>query len=157
MKQRKNTTSYKQKKRKIWLIPVVIVLIIILFGFFGIISDSPSRQELASLTIGDIDFSSLNDGTYSGSFVGTKGNQRDSTVEVTILNGKISNIHVVKGAIDEAGTPLDIGNGNTVYDLFDDVLAQKTLQVDVVSGATLTSKSHLKALEDALQQAQTAP
>jgi uncharacterized protein with FMN-binding domain len=33
-------------------------------------------------------------------------------------------------------------------------LSSQSLQVDVISGATLTSKTHLKALEDALKKAQ---
>ena len=42
-----------------------------------------------------------------------------------------------------------------IFHIFDDVQKSKSLQVDVISGATLTSKVHLKALEDALKQAQS--
>ncbi|QAT63508.1 FMN-binding protein [Acidilutibacter cellobiosedens] len=38
--------------------------------------------------------------------------------------------------------------------MFDNVVKSQTLQVDVINGATLTSKVHLKALENALKQAQ---
>jgi hypothetical protein len=43
----------------------------------------------------------------------------------------------------------------TIYPLFrlTDAKKKRTLQVDVISGATLTSKTHLKALENALEQA----
>jgi uncharacterized protein with FMN-binding domain len=79
---------------------------------------------------------------------------RDATVEVEIVNGSVSDIRILKGAVDEAGTPQELGSGKTAADLFDSVIAQKTLQVDVISGATLTSKTHLKALEQALLQTQ---
>ncbi|WP_368487958.1 FMN-binding protein [Clostridium sp. BJN0013] len=37
-------------------------------------------------------------------------------------------------------------------DLFQKVIELQSLQVDIISGATLTSKAHLKALENALKQ-----
>ena len=154
MKQSQCNDKRKQKKRRLWLIPVIVVLLCVVFGLIAMMRDAPNRQELASLTIGEIDFTSLRDGTYTGSFVGSEGNQRDATVEVTISSGAISNIRVIKGAVDASGVAADIGGGNTVYALFDEVLSQETMQVDVVSGATLTSKAHLKAFENALQQAQ---
>ncbi|HHV58206.1 MAG TPA: FMN-binding protein, partial [Firmicutes bacterium] len=35
-----------------------------------------------------------------------------------------------------------------------EVIKSQSLQVDVISGATLTSKAHLKAVENALEQAE---
>lgn len=43
--------------------------------------------------------------------------------------------------------------GISIGDLFRHVIESQSLQVDVISGATLTSKAHLKALENALEQA----
>jgi uncharacterized protein with FMN-binding domain len=42
----------------------------------------------------------------------------------------------------------------TIEDLFKRVIDSDSLQVDAISGATLTSKAHLKALENALKQSQ---
>jgi Uncharacterized protein conserved in bacteria len=154
MKQQKDTTTRKQKKKTLGLILATLVLLLAVVCIAAIVRDAPSRQELASLSIGTIDFSNLQDGVFTGSFVGSKGSQRDATVEVTVSNGAISNIRVLKGAVDVSGVAKDIGNGKTVYDLFDAVLSQETMQVDGISGATLTSNAHLKALENALLQAQ---
>ncbi len=44
-------------------------------------------------------------------------------------------------------------NGVTMADLLKKAVETKSLQVDAISGATLTSKAHLKALENALKQA----
>ena len=154
MKQQKDTTTRKQKKKTLGLILATLVLLLVVVCIAAIVRDAPSKQELASLSIGTIDFSNLQDGVFTGSFVGSKGSQRDATVEVTVSNGAISNIRVLKGAVDVSGVATDIGNGKTVYDLFDAVLSQETMQVDGISGATLTSNAHLKALENALLQAQ---
>ena len=144
----------KTKKRRWWLIPVVILLVFIIVGAAAILSDAPARREIAALTIGSVDFTNLKDGTYIGSFTGVEGSMRDTTVEVTISDGTVSSFRILKGAVDETGVPLEIGNGQTVLDLFDRVKDAESMQVDVVSGATLTSKTHLKALENALMQAQ---
>lgn len=47
-----------------------------------------------------------------------------------------------------------IGKGQTIKNLFDEIIENQSLQVDVVSGATLTSKAHLNAVENALKQAE---
>lgn len=157
MNRSKNNIAAKQKKRRLWWIPVIVLSLCVIAGMIAIIGDAPSRQELASLTFSEIDFSRLNDGIYTATFTGTKGSLRDASLEVTISNGEITNIRIIMGAVDENGVPQEIGNGMTINDLFDTVLEQKTLQVDAVSGATLTSNAHLKALEVALLDAQRNP
>ena len=148
-----NTVTTK-KKRRWWLIPILLLLALCAVGTAAVLSDAPSRREISSLPIGDVDFSNLKDGTYIGSYIGTESNLRDTTVEVVISSGSVSSIRILKGAVEEMGAPQEIGKGKTAYDLFDAVVATKTLQVDTISGATLTSKTHLKALEQALLQAQ---
>jgi len=145
------------RKRRLWLIPVAILVVLVLFAVVAVISDAPSRQEVSSLTFRDIDFSLLKDGTYTGAFVGKQGSLRDATVEIEIEGGSITNIHVLKGAINEYGAEQELADGKSVRDLFDAVLLQSTLQVDAISGATLTSNAHLKALEQALLQAEQKP
>lgn len=149
-----STPVPRKRKRRLWLIPVTLVLLMVIAVAAMFFSDMPSRRELQALSIGTIDFRNLQDGTYVGSFIGTKGNLRDATVEATITDGVVSDIRILGETVDETGAPPEIGDGMSVYDLFDTVVAQKTMQVDVVSGATLTSKAYLKALENALQQAQ---
>ena len=142
------------KKRRFWLIPVVILVVLVLSGSFAVISDAPSRQEVSSLTFRDIDFSLLNDGTYTGAFIGKQGSLRDATVEIAVEGGQVSRIQILKGAIDENSAELELTNGKSIRDLFEAVLQQKNLQVDAISGATLTCNAHLKALEQALLQAE---
>ena len=146
-----------RKRRRFWLIPVILLLLLAIIGLVALVSDAPARQELANLTFGEIDFAHLNDGTYTGSYTGTRSNLRDATVEVTIIGGVITDIRVVSGAADENGTPTELKNGQTILDLFSRVREAQSLHVDTISGATLTSNAHLKALELALEQAQANP
>jgi uncharacterized protein with FMN-binding domain len=142
------------KKRRLSLIPVVILVVLALSCTFAVISDAPSRQEVSQLTLCDIDFSRLQDGTYTGAFTGKQGSLRDATVEIAVEGGLVSRIRILKGAIDENGAELELADGKSIRDVFNSVLAQKSLQVDSISGATLTCNAHLKALEQALLQAE---
>ena len=147
------TVKTGKKKVKVWLIILIVLGVAALSGVIGFLADSPERQELQALTIGNVDFSKLQDGTYIGEYTGTKGDSRNATVEVTISGGKITRISILKGAIDSSGEPVELADGMTMDDLFQKVMQSESLQVDAVSGATLTSKAHLKALENALKQA----
>lgn len=62
---------------------------------------------------------------------------------------------MTEGSLADDKQETEIKKGITINHLFDEVIKSQTLQVDVISGATLTSKAHLKALEDALKQAET--
>ena len=147
-------TVTTKNKRRWWLIPILLLLVLCAVGTAAVLSDAPSRREISALSIENVDFSNLKDGTYTGSFVGTEGNLRDTTVEVVVADGSVSNIRILRGAVDNTGAAQEMGKGKTAYDLFDAVLLKKSMQVDLISGATLTSKTHLKALEQALLQAQ---
>ena len=61
--------------------------------------------------------------------------------------GRVSDIQL--------GGSKDPGAENTDYKvLYERVIEDQTLQVDTISGATLTSKAYLQAVENALLQAQ---
>ena len=148
-------SSGKRKgKRKMWKVILVIVFIISSVALGAVILDGPGRREIAGLTFHPINFKKLRDGTYIGDFKGTKSHLRDTKVEVTISGGEVSDIEILKGAMVKDGKPAKIRDGKSIDDLFDNVIKSETLQVDVISGATVTSKAHLKALENALEQAE---
>lgn len=149
----------KQPKQRKGLRKMGIALLII-FGLIvtvlagGFLIDAPGRREAADLVIDPVDFSRFRDGAYTGEFIGVKSHMRDTKVEVTISGGNISDITILKGALDKDGKPAQMNGGKTMDDLFGQVVKTKSLQVDVISGATLTSKTHLKALENALELAE---
>ncbi|MBU5672815.1 FMN-binding protein [Paenibacillus brevis] len=149
-----SASKMSRKKIRIRFILLIVVGVAILGTLIALLVDAPERQELQALTIGDVDFTRLRDGIYAGEYAGTKGSSRNATVQVTVSDAKITKIIVLKGALDSNGKPVKLTGEMTINDLFQRVLKTESLQVDTISGATLTSKAHLKALELALKQAQ---
>lgn len=117
--------------------------------------DAPSRAELAALTIGDVNIASLSDGTYTGVFHGERGSLRDTAVRATVEGGRLTDIQTVNGTQEGSGTSVAAATEPITAELYGEVIAAQSLQVDAVGGATLTSRAHLKALENALRPAQT--
>ena len=134
---------------------VILIVVIIAAGILaGLLADAPGRREIAGLTFSEVDFENLRNGKFVGEYKGTKSHLRDTKVEVMVSGGDISDIKIIKGAVDKEGKPSKLAGDKSISDLFEKVIESQTLQVDVISGATLTSKTHLKALENAMQQAQ---
>ncbi|AIQ51906.1 FMN-binding protein [Paenibacillus sp. FSL R7-0331] len=138
------------KKRTFVLVILGLIAVITLTGM---LYDAAGRREIRQLSIGAIDFSKLQDGSYTGEYSGTLNHLRDAEVQVTVSAGRVSEIRILKGAVDKTGKPLELKEGLSIVDLFGTVLQRQSLLVDAISGATLTSKTHLKALEHALEQA----
>jgi uncharacterized protein with FMN-binding domain len=111
------------------------------------------RREAANLVIEDVNFGRLKDGMNNGEYVGTKDHLRDTKVQVTVGGGAVEKIDVTGGALAQKQAQ-EIRGGQTLQSLFDRVIKKKTLKVDTISGATITSKTHLKAVENALEQAE---
>jgi len=147
------TSMNRKGKIRMWIV-LLIILGVIVAGLGGaILFSTPGRHEIQNLTIAAMDFKKLCDGTYVGEYKGTKDSFRNAKVQVSIDSGKVLNIDVLGSALIKEGKPIEIRNGLTIDDLFGRVIESQSLQVDVISGATLTSKAHLKAVENALEQA----
>jgi uncharacterized protein with FMN-binding domain len=140
---------------KMWIVIIIGIVIIAVISFGGILLSLSGRHEVQKLTIDFVNFGKLDDGIYIGEYTGIKSHSRDTRLQVTIYEGKISDIKILKGALDKEGNPTELTGGLNIDDLFENVIKSQSLQVDVISGATLTSKTHLKALENALEKAQT--
>ena len=108
---------------------------------------SKEHQEAKSLPLNAVDFSKLNDGTYHGVYEGGMYKWRANECDVTVTNGQVTDIQLVGSQ--------DPGTENTDCEmLYDRVIEAQSLQVDTISGATLTSKAYLQCVENALIQAQ---
>lgn len=118
-------------------------------GSIGWSKLSKEHREARSLPLNTVDFSKLNDGTYHGTYEGGMYKWRANKCQVTVSSGKIADIQLVESQ--------DFGAKNTGYkELYDRVIQAQSLQVDTISGATLTSKAYLQAVENALVQTQHA-
>jgi uncharacterized protein with FMN-binding domain len=130
------------------LILLVILVILAIGGAIACTAISKEHREAASLPLDAVDFDRLkNDGVYHGVYEGGMYGWRYNECDVTVANGRVT-------AIGLAGSK-DPGGGNTDYEmLYDRVIEAQSLQVDTISGATLTSKAYLQCVENALIQAQ---
>ncbi|MDF2922302.1 MAG: FMN-binding domain protein [Paenibacillaceae bacterium] len=144
----------RKGKKKMWIGIAITAGIIAAVSAGGILFTEQGRREVRELKIAAMDFKKLRDGTYVGEYKGIKDHSRDTQIEATVSGGKLSGIKIKKGALDKTGNPAKLTGGLSIDDLFDKVIESQSLQVDVISGATLTSKAHLKGLENALEQAQ---
>jgi len=142
------TTNKRKEKRKIMgLIIIGIVLIIVaISGGFGWSKVSKEHKQMRNLPLNKVDFSNLKDGTYKGSFNGGMYKWRENEIQVKVENGQVTNIQVLK---NKENRPKEFTDK-----LFNRVIQSQSLQVDVVTGATMTSKAYLQGAENALKKAQ---
>ena len=130
-----------------WVIALVVVAGLATAGGVGWSRLMKEHQEARSLPLNAVDFSKLNDGTYHGAYGGGMYKWRANECDVMVTNGKVAAIQLVGSQ--------DPGSKNATHEeLYDRVIQAQSLQVDTISGATLTSKAYLQAVENALLQAQ---
>ncbi|HNU79479.1 MAG TPA: FMN-binding protein [Bacillota bacterium] len=130
------------KSRRRIVLAAVIALAAIIIAVFGAKSYiEASLVKLTETSIPDVDLSKIADGVYKGSH---KVFPVEAEVRVTIENHKIIGIELVKHFN---------GQGTAAEVIPDRVTEAQSLKVDIVSGATYSSKVILKAIENALQSA----
>jgi uncharacterized protein with FMN-binding domain len=140
--------SKRKGKNKMlgWIIVLIVVAALSIGGAIGWSYLSKEHNEAKNLSLNAVDFSKLNDGTYIGEYVGGMYKWRANKVQVTVSSGKVTDIKILEHK--ENQKPEFTGK------LYDRVIKDQSLQVDTISGATLTSKAYLKPVESALIQAQ---
>jgi len=123
------------------------LIILIAVGLGGaIICTSGERQEGKNLPIAAVDFNNLKDGTYIGEYEGGMNKLRTNKVQVIVSSGEVTDIKILEHK--ENQKPEFTGK------LYGGVIKAQSLQVDTISGATITSKAYLKSVENALLKAQ---
>ena len=95
-----------------------------------------------SLTVTTPDLALVNDGVYKGHY-NMSSTPVKVTLNVTSLDHKISKIDI----LDHTSSPI----GKKAEKIIDTILEKQSLEVDVISGATVSSKAILKAVENAFQ------
>lgn len=130
------------KRKKIVILSILIVLIGFTIAIIGTKAYIEAKLErLADQTISNVDLSNAKDGVYIGSY---KAFPVAAEVEVTINKHRIKEIELKKH---------NNGQGSAAEIIPGKVVEAQTLEVDIVAGATYSSKVILKAIEDALNQA----
>lgn len=130
-----------------WSIVLAFIALLGIGGSIGYSKVSKEHEEAKSLSLDEVDFGRLSDGTYIGTYEGGMYKWRANRVKVTVRAGKVTDIKLLSSKED---------NGKSTYhiDIYNRVMEKQSLQVDTISGATLTSKAYLKGIENALKEAQ---
>lgn len=109
---------------------------------YGMVNNSSNNTPASSSNVNKSEQKKYKDGTYTG--VG-KGKNLDLKVAVTIKDNKITNVEIVSNNETKGKEAL-----NTIPNK---IVETQSTEVDVVSGATMTSKGIMEAVNDALSQA----
>lgn len=117
---------------------VVIVVIVMLAGFAFYMSRGLEAGK--NLDIGGIDLTNVEDGTYTGKH---DDGRFSNEVSVTVKDHRITDIRVIKD--------VTFAKPDWRDDLLARVIEKQDTGVDIVSGATVTSKAYMKSIENALK------
>jgi len=133
----------RRLKKTIKIVHIVLAVVILIGTVGAIVMSNADRKlsELYNVQICDVDLASVPDGKYEGTH---KVFPISAVVEVTVKEHKITGIDLVKH---------QNGQGGAAEAIPGKVVEAQSLQVDAVSGATLSSKVILLAIEDALKNA----
>jgi len=137
-----------QRKSKVNGCLIVVIVFVVLGAAAGIgwTFLSKEHKQARSLPLDAVDFNKLKDGTYTGSYAGGMYRWRANEARVVVSSGRVAQIELLR-----AEEKREEGWEQALYDR---VIAAQSLQVDTISGATLTSKAYLQAVENALLGAQ---
>lgn len=132
------------KKKVYRIIGIVVGVIAIGFGilYFVFLAPGFKQQKIVrNMQIDEVDLSKIPDGTYQGDFSFSK---LFYEVEVSVKNHSMESIKVLRNGTND--------HAKKAEGVLQNVLNAQSLKVDVVTGATTTSKALLKATENALNK-----
>ncbi len=116
---------------------LVFIVIIMVYAFLG-------KDQTLALQISPVNLSGIASGKYTGTYDCFRWS---NTVTVTVVDHRITDIEIVKAPS---------GRDSIEKDLESRIIDAQSPVIDAVSGATADSKAFLKAVENALQNAQPA-
>lgn len=127
--------------KKIFKIIVSIFILLLLIAIGGVFFISRGLESGMNLVINDVELSSLSDGMYNGKH---EAGRWTNEMNITIKDHKIIKIDVVQD--------VSFAKPEVTEVIISRVIEKQNTKVDVVSGATVTSKAYLKAMENALKK-----
>ena len=118
---------------------LIILLVIVVIGFLGFkLAANKLISDAKALTIEEIDLSNVKDGEYLGNY---EIFPVKVSVKTTVKNGEITQIELLEHFN---------GRGPPAEKITDYIIEKQSLQIDAVSGATVSSIAIKKAVEDSL-------
>lgn len=130
----------KENRTKKW--PFVILAIVLVVGALGVYGYSAMRSSgmanPADIPIGSVNISQVPNGIYRGE---AKNGVVKVEVSVVVEDGAITGIDILNHRT---------GKGKPAEAITEDVIHAQSLEVDAISSATLSSKTILQAIENAV-------
>lgn len=117
---------------------IILVLVFAVVVAFNILSTNLKQIELPDIS--DIDLTEIEDGVYTGSY---SSFPLSAVVKVVVMGHKITGFNLVEHYH---------GRGIAAEAILGEVVSTQSLDVEIVSGATYSSKVILNAIADALKQ-----
>jgi len=126
--------------KRIFKMIILIVLVIAVFIAGFTVYTQGNLNKLVEMSIPNIALDTIDDGVYEGDY---------SVFPITVkLNVAVKGHKITEILILEHVN----GQGGKAEAIADQVIEKQSLQVDIISGATYSSKVILKALESALTE-----
>ena len=130
-----------------WIIALAVVAVLGTGGGIGYSYIAKEHKEARSVPLDRVDFSRLQDGVYTGEYSGGMYKWRANSAQVTVTGGKVRDIK-------QLSENFEYKEKDKLQALYDRVIGAQSLQVDTISGATLTANGYLMAVQDALLKAE---
>ena len=124
--------------KKVLVIVSIIILSIIIIGSIAFNKMNKNLQSLEDIKVSTIYLNSLEDGTYQGSYAVFPVKVK---VEVDIRKNTIEDIKIIEH---------DNGKGKAAEEIVNTIIEKQTIDVDIIAGATYSSRVIQKAVEAAL-------
>ncbi len=125
-----------KKGKKVLLITFIVVLFLFITGKIVM---GNMVKNVKNISVFMPDLSDIQDGNYIGEYSITPVHVK---VEVSVNNHQITDISILQH---------DNGLRSTAESIVNDIVEEQSLDIDAVSGATVSSKCILKAVENAIE------
>jgi len=130
-----------KKKTKIILIITIIIAVLVTTLILIINKLDADVEVILDEDITEVNLSSIEDGVYYGEY--KEALAVSAEVEVTIQNGEITNIEIIKH-INGQGEPAEV--------IINDIIESQSILVDDIAGATYSSRVIKLSIQDALKE-----
>lgn len=128
------------RKKVLKVAGVALLIVALVLTAIGVYLLS-GMNEMKAMAIGEINLSVVEDGLYEGAF--DLGNRWSNVVSIRVKDHRIEQIDLIESQTFELQ--------EIAQELFEQVLDAQSLDVDMVSGATISSIGYLKAIENAFE------
>lgn len=125
------------------ILKIILIVVLSIAAVFACFAFFITRglDAGAKLAISAVSLSGKKDGVYEGTY---NSGRWSNTVAVSVNSGRITDIKIKKD--------VTFAKEDTSKKLFENVIKTQNTTVDTISGATVTSKAYLKAIENALSK-----